>query len=126
MLRALESTHISSINKVTGLLGVATANRTAPDRTAIMSIRLQDVLLILVVGVDCTTDITNWDSEDTFPRSAVRARASPGIRNGIRGPAGSCVGIIVVAGDVVRIERRVDDVLGPLVCFLVLGAVRQT
>lgn len=115
MLRALESTHISSIDKVTRLLRITTANSTTPNRPAIMSIWLQDILLILVIGVDRTTDITNRDSEDTFPRRTVRTRACPGIGNGIRGTTGGCVGIIVIAGDIVCVERGVDDVLGKLV-----------
>ena len=83
MFRALETTHVSSIDEIASLLGVTTADSTTPNRTAVMSIWLKNVLFALVIGVDCTADIANRDSEDTLPRRTVRARACPGVRDGI-------------------------------------------
>jgi hypothetical protein len=83
MLRTFEPAHISSIDKVTSLLRIATANGSTPNGTAVMVISLQDVFLVLVVGVDSTTDITHWDCEDTFPSCTLGAGASPGAGDGV-------------------------------------------
>jgi hypothetical protein len=120
MLRALEPAHISGIDEVTSLLGITTANSATPNRTAVMAVRLQDILLVLVIGVDCTADITHRDREDTFPRRTLGAGACPGAGNCVRGTISCSFGVVVVAGDVVGVEGGVDDVLRELVSCIEL------
>jgi hypothetical protein len=83
VLRTLEPIHISSTNKVLRLLSITTANRTTPNRTTIMAVRLQDEFLILVVGIDSTANITHRNSEYTLPRRTLCTGTSPGAGDGI-------------------------------------------
>ena len=83
MLGAFETVHMSSIDEVTGLLRITTANSTTPNRTAVMAIGLQNVLLALVIGFDRTGNITHRDREDTLPRCALGTGACPGVGNGV-------------------------------------------
>jgi hypothetical protein len=48
-----------------------------------MAVRLQDVFLILVVGIDSTANITHRNSEYTLPRRTLCTGTSPGARDGI-------------------------------------------
>jgi hypothetical protein len=68
MLRTLKPIHISSTDKVLRLLWIATANRPTPNRPTIMTIRLQDILLLLVIRIDSSPNITDRNSENTLPR----------------------------------------------------------
>ena len=111
MLGTFESVHVSRINEILRLLKITAADRTTPARTAIVSIRLQDILLELVVRVDSGANIAHGHSEDTLPRSALATGVRPSTANGVLSPGFCGVGIVVVTGDIVRIKGRVDDVL---------------
>lgn len=76
-----------------------------------MTIRLQDILLILIIRIDSSTDITNRYGKHTLPSSTLRTRTGPRIGNGILGAGLRRVGIIIVSSNIVRIKRGIDDIL---------------
>lgn len=111
MLRTLETTHTGSIDKVLSLLQVTTTDSTTPDRAAIVTIRLQNVLLVLIIRIDSTANITNRNGKDTLPSCALRAGIRPGIRDSVLSARLGSVSGVVITSDVVGVKRGVDDIL---------------
>ncbi len=76
MLWALEILHVRSINEIPCLLDIPTANRSAPVRTHVMPIGLQDEFFPLKFWVrDSSADVAHGDGEGAFPGGTL----SPGV-----------------------------------------------
>lgn len=112
MLRALKPPHIRSTDKPLRLPQITTTNRSAPNRPTIMSIILQDKLLIKVIRPSRAPNITDRNRERAFPRHALGTWVAPAFRErGFGAGCGGC-GVVGVLGDVVGVEGGVNYVLG--------------
>ena len=111
MPRAVQTTHLNRIQEVTCLLVIILANWATPDWTGLVSVRLQDVFLLVEIRVLGPAHVADRDAEDTFPRSSLFSWVRPAICNGIVGAIMRGLCVVVESGGVMGVERRVEDIL---------------
>ena len=76
-----------------------------------MSIRLQDVFLLVEIRVLGPAHVADRNVEDTFPRSSLFSRVRPAVGNGVVGAVMRGLCVVVETGGVMGVERRVEDIL---------------
>ena len=111
MPRAVQTTHLNRIQEVTCLLVIILANWATPDWTGLVSVRLQDVFLLVEIRVLGPAHVADRNVEDTFPRSSLFSRVRPAVGNGVVGAVMRGLCVVVETGGVMGVERRVEDIL---------------
>ncbi len=111
MLRALEIIHFRRMDECFRLRKIPTAYWPTPSWSTIVTVRLQNKLFTLVMGIDGAADIAHRDCKGALPAGTLGGRICPlAFYSRFDAVNGGDV-VVVVAGYVVCVERGIYDVL---------------
>lgn len=108
---ALKVIHVRSMDESSRRRLIPRTNGTTPMWTVVMTLWLQDVLLVVNVSGDGPSDVADGNGEHAFPSSARCSRVSPTAHESIFGARRCCCRVVVEFGVGVSVEGGVDDIL---------------
>jgi len=79
-----------------------------------LSVWLQKIILVVIVGIDRRADIADWDRECALPAGPLSSRVPPLSFEGGSYTIGCCSTAVIIGSYVVGVQRRVDDILNSI------------